>query len=66
MEPLKPEEKAAILAARPQAAPEDIEEYERLLNARFQQDPSAPAALAAPLNVDIEQRLQELYEKLFG
>ena len=31
MEPLKPETKQQILANNPQAAPEDLEEYERLL-----------------------------------
>ena len=39
MEPLKPETKQQILANNPQAAPEDLEEYERLLSQRFTVDP---------------------------
>ena len=75
MEPLKPETKQSILANRPDAVPEDIQEYERLLAQRFTVEPSrvpvgvgltAPAAApdqAGPLR---EARLRELYKKLFG
>lgn len=67
MEPLKPEEKERILSERPQAAPEDIEEYERLLAERFLHDPLVPEAAAAPLATPArDERLRELYEKLFG
>src|SRR5438046_961981 len=44
MEPLKPDQKADILATRPEASPAEIEEYERLLAERFAVDPSKPAA----------------------
>ena len=40
MEPLTPEQKEQALRKHPQAAPEDIAEYERLLAARFSVDPS--------------------------
>lgn len=80
MEPLKPEVKQQILANRPQAAPQDIEEYERLLAERFTSDPNAPSASALPPGAPQaicaserlcdsrarEARLSELYEKLFG
>lgn len=65
MEPLKPAEKERILSERPQAAPEDIEEYERLLAERFLRDPSLPEPAAAPERRR-DDRLRELYDKLFG
>lgn len=68
MEPLKPEEKQRILNERPQAAPEDIEEYERLLSERFRRDPHTQ--VESVFNKDFrsadDDRLRELYEKLFG
>ena len=72
MEPLKPSEKKAVLENRPNAQPGDLEEYERLLSRRFTADPdfgpaAAPARFAAaqvrPANS--EQRIAELYQKLF-
>ena len=39
MEPLKPDTKTRILRERPQASPEDLEEYERLLAERFTEGP---------------------------
>lgn len=72
MQPLKPEEKRVILENNPQAAPEDIVEYERLLSDRFTEDPDvgpvpAPAAQAKQAAAaSREQRLKELYQKLFG
>lgn len=68
MEPLKPETKSKILAENPQAAPEDIQEYERLLAERFTVDPDlpmAPESEAEPTPEGREQRLQYLYRKLF-
>ncbi|HEX8694455.1 MAG TPA: hypothetical protein VF746_18680 [Longimicrobium sp.] len=66
MEPLKPETKARILEESLQAAPEDIEEYERLLSERFTVDPDLPASPEAAHAVDErESRLQELARKLF-
>jgi hypothetical protein len=67
MEPLKPEEKQRILTERPQAAPEDIEEYERLLSERFRRDPhtQVESVEGVPRSKD-DDRLRELYEKLFG
>ena len=46
MEPLKPETKARILQEQPEATPEDIEEYERLLAERFTEDPDLPQSPA--------------------
>jgi hypothetical protein len=67
MEPLKPDVKEAILRNRPQAAPEEIEEYERLLAERFTIDPDMPRAPdAAAADQARETRLAELYQKLFG
>ena len=67
MEPLKPEVKKAILESNPQAEPSDIEEYERLLSARFTVDPHAhPSAAPERANAEsIESRLKKLHEKLF-
>jgi hypothetical protein len=67
MEPLKPETKARILRERPQASPEDIEEYERLLAERFTEDPDmskSPAVAQAAARR--QKRLEQLYTKLFG
>jgi hypothetical protein len=82
MEPLKPEDKASILLARPLAQPADIEEYERLLAERFTKDPSVTPALRPPAGLAgpgirgtvpaktpdqiREERLLELHKKLFG
>jgi len=74
MEPLKPEEKRAILKNRPNAQPEDIEEYERLLSVRFTEDPDFGRAKVktedniltlSPQN-SLEERLAQLHAKLFG
>jgi hypothetical protein len=67
MEPLKPEEKQRILAERPQAAPEDIDEYERLFAERFRRDPLLQAQPMFEMRLrNQDQRLQELHDKLFG
>lgn len=67
MEPLKPEMKTQILRDRPQASPEDIEEYERLLAERFTEDPDVPKSPAdARTAARREKRLEQLYQKLFG
>jgi hypothetical protein len=73
VEPLKPQVKQSIQELRPDAAPEDIEEYERLLSERFLIDPDAQAPApertavrVAPTSDAREQRLAELHEKLFG
>lgn len=72
MEPLKPEVRAQILRDRPDAQPADIDEYERLLAARFTQDPSRPRpaptrfSRRATTDQEREDRLRELYRKLFG
>ncbi len=66
MEPLKPETESKILEESPEAAPEDIQEYERLLAERFTVDPDLPMAPEADsLEEDREERLQYLYRKLF-
>jgi hypothetical protein len=67
MEPLKPEKKEALLRNSPQAAPEDIAEYERLLASRFTMDPSLLRSPDTSQSVRArEQRLRELYIKLFN
>ncbi len=67
MEPLKPETKARILRERPQASPAEIDEYERLLAERFTEDRDLPKAPAfAQAAAKRQQRLEQLYEKLFG
>jgi hypothetical protein len=66
MEPLKPQIKEKILDAIPDANPEEIQEYERLLAERFTVDPdlaTAPDALDA--HDAREKRLEELHKKLF-
>lgn len=69
MQPLKPEDKKAALESNPQAAPEDLHEYERLLSLRFTQDPLT-VANAAPASAetvdDLEERLKALHQKLFN
>ncbi|HSU16372.1 hypothetical protein [Longimicrobium sp.] len=66
MEPMKPEEKARVLAENPQAEPGDLEEYERLLSRRFAMDPDIPASPEAIEAADsIEDRLAELHARLF-
>jgi len=71
MEPIKPEVKERVLREQPQATPEEIEEYEKLLAQRFTSDPDfqptpapIPSALLAP-DQQGEQRLLELQRKLF-
>jgi len=67
MEPLKPSVKQAILTANPQAAPEEIEEYERLLSERFVVDPDVPTApVPSGAAAAAEHRLLYLHQKLFG
>jgi hypothetical protein len=64
MEPPKPTDANAILAgAAPDATPQDLAEYERLLSARYRKDPEAAAAAGVP-DPD-EARLRELEKKLF-
>jgi hypothetical protein len=58
--------RARILEENPQAAPADIEEYERLLSERFATDPDQAASPEAAAEIDWrESRLAELYRKLF-
>ena len=66
MEPLKPSVKQQILQVNPQAAPDDVAEYELLLSQRFTEDPDAqgaPQMLSAKKR--ITDRLADLYAKLF-
>jgi hypothetical protein len=68
MEPPKPAKRDEVLRNALNAAPEDYEEYERLLALHFTKDPSAArgrAAAAAAPDPD-EERLRELTQKLFG
>jgi len=78
MQPLKPEDKKAALDNNPQAAPEDLQEYERLLALRFTRDPltqenAQPLVgeptqdlLAGDPTQDLEDRLKALHKKLFS
>ena len=66
MEPLKPDVKERLLRTNPQAEPDDIEEYERLLAIRFLVDPDMPKSPEeAAIEDEREARLRELYRKLF-
>ena len=71
IEPLRPEQKKSVLANNPEAQPEDLEEYERLLSLRFAEDPdqevpASPVAEQAPsARARREARIQELHRKLF-
>jgi hypothetical protein len=67
MEPLKPETKKFLLEALPQADPEEVEEYERLLAERFTVDPDiAKAPDEKSAHQERESRLAELHQKLFS
>ncbi|HWG19219.1 MAG TPA: hypothetical protein VG225_01730 [Terracidiphilus sp.] len=70
MQPLKPNEQQAILENQPNAQPEDVEEYERLLSQRFTVDPDAAPnrapGVAAEVGEDSEARIAELHQKLYG
>lgn len=76
MQPLKPEERDNIRREHPQAAPGDLERYEKLLSERFAVDPDQPQA--APESKEkslagedalsleeIEAELSELHQRLF-
>jgi hypothetical protein len=70
MEPLKPEAKQNLLN-RPQASPQDVEEYERLLSERYTRDPNPdlrtrPTAAPDAAARSSEARLKVLYQKLYG
>lgn len=75
MQPLKPDEKNRILEENPQAAPEDVERYQKLLSERFTIDPDQ--AQTAPLQARkqvqaksraeaIEDELRMLHERIFS
>jgi hypothetical protein len=65
MEPLKPDT-VRNLINRPQVAPADVEEYERLLSERFTMDPSIQASPQQQAVIQArEARIQQLYHKLF-
>ena len=57
MTPLTPQERAELLQ-RPGVTPEDLDEYERLLVARFRQDPDQPW--------EPGPRLADLQRKIWG
>lgn len=74
MRPFTTQEKQLIIASQPQAAPggnveSDLNEYERLVAAKFQRDPDALPAASPAFGVaepDPERRrLAELHAKLF-
>lgn len=74
MEPLSPQVRKAILDANPNAQPEDIEEYERLLAERFRSPPDDEQPVGGPMlkesvaessRQQLESRLAALHQKLF-
>ena len=72
MTPLTPEERQAIIAAHPNAAPGEIDadilEYERLVAEMFSRDPSR-ASTASNVSLFVNEpasRLRQLHVKLFG
>lgn len=66
MEPLSAAQRRNILQNRPGAEPGDIEEYERLLAARFLSDPDRPRSPGEDREAaENERRLQQLFERLF-
>ncbi|HSS98019.1 MAG TPA: hypothetical protein VLK33_13355 [Terriglobales bacterium] len=79
MQPLKPEEKSRILSTNPQAAPEDLSRYEKLLSERFTIDPDAAQPARAPEAEEsepvarsgrsleqVEAELKALHRRLFS
>lgn len=71
MEPLKPQARRDLLDG-PQATPQDLDEYEKLLSQRYARDPNpvpgtqpAPAPAKAGLADPGEARLEALYHKLY-
>ena len=66
MEPLKPEAKDSLLQNNPQADPDEVEEYERLLSERFTVDPDMPKAPEGSAAEDErESRLREIFQKYY-
>ena len=61
MQPLSPQERAAIKTKHPDVTDTDIDEYERLLGQHFNADPNEPAADKQKRH----DRIQELNAKLF-
>ena len=71
MQPLKPDEKKAILNANPEADAMDLHEYERLLSNRFAMVPDQPVPAPAQdasggAQPSLEQQLKQLHDKLFN
>jgi len=67
VEPRKPSDRRSILDDNLEAAPQDLDEYERLLAEQFVDDPDVPAAPAgASLQGERDARLRELHQRLFG
>jgi hypothetical protein len=66
MEPPKPKLQTQTFAA-PTHSREEAMEYEQLLALRFQADPDMPKDPAMIANeAKREQRIQELYQKIYG
>jgi hypothetical protein len=65
MEPPKPQ-MVKVWLNQPQVAPEEVEEYERLLAERFTEDPDRARSPQEVTRASLrEARLTELYKKLF-
>lgn len=69
MQPLKPDDKTAILNANPAADAIDLQQYEQLLSKRFTVDPDAPLPIVSPAATGtlptLEQELKRLHQKIF-
>lgn len=66
MEPIRPEVRAALLR-KEDVTEEDLVEYEQLLAERFSRDPSLDVTEAANAAKTTRQnRIQELYSKIFS
>jgi hypothetical protein len=66
VEPMNPQTRKGLLKTSPQASPEDVAEYERLLAHRFTVDPSIPRAPADDHAANArDARLRELYARLY-
>jgi hypothetical protein len=70
MRPLRPEERAEILALHPDATEQDLEEFEALLSERFarpeEDEREGPERMAATAQAkQAEARLEAMQRKLF-
>jgi hypothetical protein len=66
MEPMKPEEVARLLKARPNVTHDEVREYHKLVAQRLHsRPPGEERAMATDEDRTRETRLKELHDKLF-